>query len=104
MHDRGECPLAAQLAERLREARTELTKRWLERITERVEMDPRRVFPTKDLLDHIPLLLTGMADQLEEPAEEVTMHLPVVAKAMELGELRFAQGFDAHEILKEYEI
>src|SRR4051812_12221031 len=29
--------------------------------------------------------------------------MPVVAKAMELGELRHKQGFDAYEILKEYE-
>jgi signal transduction histidine kinase len=30
--------------------------------------------------------------------------IPVVAKAMELGELRFEQGFDEYELLKEYEI
>src|SRR5262245_64209501 len=97
MQTRDECPLAVQLAQQRRGARTELTKRWLERITERVKMDPRRVFPTKDLLDHIPLLLMGMADQLENPAEEITVQLPVVAKAMELGELRLKQGFDARE-------
>jgi two-component system sensor histidine kinase VicK len=30
--------------------------------------------------------------------------VPVIAKAMELGELRFSQGFDEYEVLKEYEI
>jgi signal transduction histidine kinase len=34
----------------------------------------------------------------------VTADPPVIAKAMELGELRYNQGFDAYEIFKEYEI
>jgi signal transduction histidine kinase len=98
------CPLAATLADRLRESRDELTARWLERISARVSLDPNRVFPTDELLDHVPLLLLGIADYLEDPAREVSADVPVVAKAMELGELRHAQGFDAYEIQKEYEI
>ncbi|HUE76786.1 MAG TPA: sensor histidine kinase, partial [Longimicrobiales bacterium] len=78
--------------------------RWLERIVARVAVDAQEVFPTDDLLDHIPLLLDGIADYMEDPADEITADVPVIAKAMELGELRLAQGFDAHEILKEYEI
>jgi signal transduction histidine kinase len=104
MDTRDDCPLAIELAHQLRDAREQLTRRWLERITARVSMDANRIFPTKELLDHIPLLLIGMADHIENPTEEISTHLPVVAKAMELGELRHAQGFDAHEILKEYEI
>ena len=34
----------------------------------------------------------------------ILSEVPVVAKAMELGELRFSQGFDEYELLKEYEI
>ena len=98
------CPLAATLAGRLRDARDELTGRWLERIAARVALDPNRVFPTEDLLDHVPLLMLGIADYIEDPAKEVSAEVPVVAKAMELGELRHAQGFDAYEIQKEYEI
>lgn len=104
MDARNECPLAAELAERLRGAGTELTYRWLDRITARVSMDPNRIFPTEQLIDHIPLLLMGIADHIEDPADEISADMPVVAKAMELGELRHEQGFDAHEILKEYEI
>jgi signal transduction histidine kinase len=48
--------------------------------------------------------MLGIADYLEDPSKEVTAEVPVVAKAMELGELRHAQGFDAYEIQKEYEI
>jgi signal transduction histidine kinase len=62
------------------------------------------VFPTDELLDHVPLLMVGIADYLEDPAQEISADVPVVAKAIELGELRYNQGFDAHEILKEYEI
>ena len=98
------CPLATTLARRLRDARAELTARWLERIAARVAMDPNRVFPTDDLLDHVPLLIGGIADYLEDPAEEISADVPVMAKAMELGDLRHAQGFDVYEILKEYEL
>ncbi|GJG86660.1 hypothetical protein tb265_18410 [Gemmatimonadetes bacterium T265] len=98
------CPLALTLARRLRDARDELTARWLERITQRVALDANRVFPTDELLDHVPLLLAGVADYIESPGAAVQADSAVVAKAMELGALRHAQGFDAYEVLKEYEI
>ncbi|MDQ3948942.1 MAG: sensor histidine kinase, partial [Gemmatimonadota bacterium] len=92
------------LAQRLRDSRDELTTRWLERIAARVTVERNRVFPADDLLDHVPLLIGGIADYVECPAEEIAAHMPVVAKAMELGELRHSQGFDAYEIFKEYEL
>ena len=98
------CKLAGALAGRLREEREDLTRRWLDRIVARLDMDPIRVFPTDDLLDHVPLLMDRIADYLRDPAEEITADGPLVGKAMELGELRYAQGFGAHQILKEYEI
>ena len=98
------CPLAGALAERLRAEKEDLTRRWLERISARVAMDPNRIFPTDDLLDHVPLLIGGIADYLENPAQPVSADIPVIAKAMELGALRYKQGFDEYELLKEYEI
>ena len=98
------CPLAGTLAERLRTAREELTTRWLERIAARVSLDSNRVFPSEELLDHVPLLIDGIAAYIEDPAEEIAADVPVVVKAMELGELRYAQGFDAYEIFNEYEL
>jgi signal transduction histidine kinase len=98
------CPLAKALADRLREARTELTGRWLERISARVTLEANRLFPSDDLLDHVPLLIDGIAGYLESAADEVAGDAPVVAKARELGELRYAQGFSAHQVLKEYEL
>ncbi len=99
-----DCPLASIMAERLRANRDELTTRWLERIASHVTTDPNRLFPTDDLLDHVPLLIGGVADYIEDPHEEVGADMPVIAKARELGALRHAQGFDAYQILKEFEI
>ena len=98
------CPLAKELAERIRSARRELTKRWLDRIVARVSIDKNRVFPSEELLDHVPLLIEGIADYIGDPSDEISADMPVVSKAMELGALRLSQGFDAHEILKEYEL
>lgn len=98
------CKLAVALARHMRAEREDLTRRWLDRIAARVALDPNRVFPTDELLDHVPLLMTGIADYLEDPGDEITADASVTGKAIELGDLRFSQGFDAHEILKEYEI
>lgn len=98
------CPLATVLAARLRAARTELTARWLERIVARVSIDPNRVFPTDDLLDHMPLLVEGIADFVADPARAVGGQAVVMERAMELGGLRYTQGFSEGELQKEYEI
>ena len=99
-----DCPLAVTLAERLREQRDTLTSRWLVRIADRVALAPSRIFPSDDLIDHVPLLILGIADYIEDPARPVLAETPVIAKAMELGALRHTQGFDEHQLLKEYEI
>lgn len=96
--------VASIVAQRLRDARDDLVRRWLERIAARVALTPNRVFPTEDLLNHVPLLIDGIAAYLERPEQELDAEVPVVAKAMELGALRHSQGFDAYEILKEHEI
>ena len=98
------CILAKVLAERMREGREDLTRRWLDRISARVSLDPNRIFPTDALLDHVPLLILGIADYIENPEKVILAEVRVIAKAMELGELRFSQGFDEYELLKEYEI
>src|SRR5687768_5683030 len=72
--------LAAELARRLRESRNDLVRRWLERITARVALTPERIFPTEDLLNHVPLLIDGVAHYLEHPEDELDNSAPVVAK------------------------
>ena len=96
--------LAGILGDRLRTAKQELVTRWLGRISERVAISTRRVFPTHELINHVPLLIEGIAGYLKRPERDIDAKAPVVAKAMELGALRHAQGFDAYELLKEYEM
>lgn len=92
------------MAGRLRQAKTELTTRWLERISERVSISPERIFPTEELLDHAPRLIDGVADFIEDPTRAVAADTDVITRARAIGALRHSQGFDEFEILKEYEI
>ncbi len=98
------CPIAQVLAARMRDSREELATRWLERIVARMSVDQEHVFPSDELLDHVPLLIDGVADQLENPARTVNADAAVIAKAMELGALRHSQGTGEYQLLKEYEI
>jgi signal transduction histidine kinase len=100
----SECRLASILAQRLRENREALVLRWLERIAHRVALSPGQIFPSEDLIDHVPRLIDGIAAYVEDPVEEISADVPVLSKAMELGELRYRQGSSAHQILWEYEI
>src|SRR5687767_12467320 len=99
-----ECPLAPALAARMRQSRDDLTRRWLARIAARVSLDANKIFPTDDLLDHVPILIDGIATYIENPAEHIVTDASVIAKAMELGQMRHEQGFDAYQVFKEYEI
>lgn len=97
-------PFAVTVAQRLREGREAIVRRWLDRIAARVALTQNSVFPTDDLLNHVPLLIDGIAAYVERQDTDIDADAPVVAKAMELGALRHEQGFDAYEILKEHEI
>ena len=92
------------LANELRRNREEIVARWLDRISARVTISPGEVFPTHELLNHVPLLIDGIADFLERSDVDLNDSSPVTAKAMELGALRHSQGFDVYQILKEDEI
>jgi len=96
--------LASLLAGRLRESKRDIVARWLERIEARVTLRATEVFPSDTLLNHVPLLIEGIATYLETPGTDLDSEDPVGPKAMELGALRHEQGFDAYEILKELEI
>ncbi|HEY4304439.1 MAG TPA: sensor histidine kinase [Gemmatimonadaceae bacterium] len=96
--------VAEALAARLVESRDHLIRRWLERITARVTVGPNRIFPSNELLNHVPILIDGLADYIRHADGDLDADQPAVAKAMELGALRHTQGFDAYEILKEYEL
>jgi signal transduction histidine kinase len=89
----------------LRSGREAIVHRWLDRIVARVALDRDFVFPSDTLIDDVPLLVDGIATYLEQEAEaEITANAPVIAKARELGQLRFRQAFSARQILWEYEL
>ena len=98
------CPLAHVLAERLVQSRDELTTRWLERISARVTVDADKMFPSSELLDHVPILIDGIAAYVADPVSVISSDMAVVDKARELGALRHSQGFDQYQILKEFEV
>ncbi len=96
--------LAGMLANALRADKNEIVRRWLDRIVARVTIEPNRLFPTEELLNHVPLLIDGIAAYLESEVGALDAEDSVSGKAMELGALRHAQGFDAYEVLKEHEL
>jgi signal transduction histidine kinase len=99
-----DCTLAGLIANALRDASEQLAKRWLYRIAERVDIEPEMVFPPGAGLDGMPLLISGVADFIENPVNEIATDTQLVNRAMEIGALRHEQGFDVYEIMKEYEL
>jgi signal transduction histidine kinase len=82
-----------------------LAGQWLARLNELLPVAFNDIFPSEQLLDHIPLLVTEVAAYLRAPAEEeIAANAAVIAKARELGLLRHAQQASVHQLLREYEV
>src|SRR6185295_3911153 len=63
------------------------------------------VFPSNQLLDHIPALIDEIAAYLRAPAaDEIAANTAVMNKARELCILRHEQQASVHQLLREYEI
>lgn len=93
------------IAGRIRAKSQALAMRWLERLDEILTIDRQRIFPTKDLLDHVPQLIEEIAAYVGAPeVEELAANTAVVAKARELGLLRYAQQASVHQLLREYHL
>ena len=93
------------VSERLTAERDVLAARWLHRLNELLTVLPNEVFPSQQLLDHIPSLIQEIARYLRAPAdEEIAANTSVMAKARELGLLRHRQQASVHQLLREYEI
>jgi signal transduction histidine kinase len=93
------------IAARLRQVSRPLAMRWLERLNDILSVEPNDIFPTDDLLDHIPQLIEQIAAYVEAPQlEELAANSGVVSKARELGLLRHAQQASVHQLLREYHL
>jgi K+-sensing histidine kinase KdpD len=96
---------AGVLSQRLTAQQRALAAQWLDRLRDILSVGKNEVFPSSDLLDHIPLLIAEIATYLRAPAdEEIAANAAVIAKAQELGMLRHAQHASVHQLLREYEI
>ena len=92
-------------ATRLSSEHATLAARWLARLDEILDVQTRQIFPTPQLLDHIPELIREIALYLRAPEDqEIAANTSVLAKATELGLLRFSQRASVHQLMREYQI
>ncbi|HEY2149265.1 MAG TPA: HAMP domain-containing sensor histidine kinase [Vicinamibacterales bacterium] len=93
------------IAARIAAERLTLATRWLARLRDLLTVKADDVFPSDQLLDHIPMLVDQIAAYLAAPEDqEIAANASVMDKARELGQLRHQQRASAHQLLHEYEI
>jgi signal transduction histidine kinase len=93
------------IASRIAAERLTLATRWLVRLRELLTVTANEVFPSDQLLDHIPSLVDEVSRYLAAPEDEAfAANASVMEKARELGMLRYKQHASAHQLLHEYEI
>jgi signal transduction histidine kinase len=95
--------LEAFLGAELHRRSSELTRVWLDRLQARLDVHPRRVFPSETLLNHIPEVLQSVSDYLLSGASAEGEEL-VHRELGRLARLRREQGYDVDELLAEFEI
>lgn len=95
--------IAESLSAKLAAAQAVLARRWLDRLNEILTVEQQDVFPGHQLLDHIPQIIAEIAAYLRAPASEaISANTAVMAKAAELGSLRYEQRASVHQLLREY--
>jgi signal transduction histidine kinase len=93
------------IAERISAEHIAISARWLERLRSLLTVDVNDVFPTEQLLDHIPGLVQEVAGYIRSPeSEAVAANTSVTTKAQELGLLRHAQRASVHQLFAEYRL
>ncbi|HEX8212340.1 MAG TPA: sensor histidine kinase [Longimicrobium sp.] len=91
-------------ANRLVADRNLITRDWVDTLSAQLDLDPRRVLPHNDLLDHIPVVLARAADFLLVPDQEkLTAEKVVTDEMRDIANLRRGQGFDVQEIIREFD-
>ena len=93
------------IAAQIRSQRRALAERWLDRLVVLLPVEVIEIFPSDQLLDHIPTLIGELAEYLRVPEDEaIPANAAVVTKAMELGQLRHGQRASVHQLLREYQL
>lgn len=91
------------LGDRIAEGNERLTREWLETLRSQLRVDAEDVFPSDDLLNHIPLVLERVAAFVADP-DVALLEAFMVEDLSRLAELRRRQGFGVRELLREYQI
>jgi signal transduction histidine kinase len=98
-------PFGDLIAGRIRAAHDVIARRWLDRLAVMLPVERNEIFPSNQLLDHIPALINEIADYVGADSSDALIgNTLVFSKARELGELRFAQKASVHQLLREYSI
>jgi signal transduction histidine kinase len=93
------------LADKLRGAQRDLAAQWLNDLRAILPVASQDVFPGSQLLDHIPELITEIANYVGRPDNEaIAANTLVMTKAAELGDLRYQQRASVHQLLREYHL
>src|SRR6187431_3781924 len=96
---------SVRIAERIRLADRDLAARWLDQLKELLPVDVNDIFPTDQILDHVPSLIREIADYVAaEAPDAIAANTAIQSKADELGVLRFEQQASVHQLLREYRI
>ncbi len=103
MLDQEAMALETHLGAELHRRSSELTRAWLDRLLQRLEVHPRRVFPSDTLLNHIPEILKAVSEYLCSNGDMAAARL-VREELARLARLRREQGYDVDELLAEFEI
>jgi signal transduction histidine kinase len=101
----GSGDFPALIAARIRLADRDLASRWLAQLKDLLPVDVNDIFPTDQILDHIPSLIREIADYVGASVPEaIAANTGIQSKAHELGVLRFDQQASVHQLLREYRI
>lgn len=96
---------AESLAAKIHAAQRELAGQWLDQLNAILPVEKKDVFPGAQLLDHIPQIIDEIAGYLKAPADQaIAANTAVMAKAEELGLLRYQQRASVHQLLREYHL
>src|ERR1700692_1849590 len=95
--------LEAHLGAELHRRSSELTRVWLDRLSHRLEVHPRRGVPFHTPPNRIPEILKAVSDYLCSNGDMAAARL-VREELARLARLRREQGYDVDELLAEFEI
>lgn len=95
--------LEIHLGAELHRRSTELTRAWLDRLLERLNVHPRRVFPAEALLNRMPEVLRAISEYLASEGDLAAEQF-VRDEFTKLARMRREQGYDIDEIMAEFEI